>query len=434
MTYALEELVDTVDEIAETSFPDLEFLDPSGVLEVNARVSSVSTVRIELPSNEYFHLSSVQIDAEGVDDLVTATERVASSNWKGYGQLLAQGTLFDPDHRGTGFHTKKEQFPWVEFRFDRPVELRRLRFRNRGNATALRARGLRVRVRTAGGRWTTIYDGAERAQAFVRATEGIFGGVHDVEAAEGGGVVPAAADLVQLLTQVHLREYGPALVRDLAQIPISPAARAQFRDLVSQKVLGRRELEWTSHGVRRSFRFWKPAEKERYVAYSMELVADLRELTPHVCLGFGSVLAVVRDKDLIPHDDDLDIIVGFEPHEAAKIGDALRLIEKHLGARGYTVAGKNTAHRLVSRRPDKKVDVFVGIFEGDEIAWYPGRRGDLSRQIVFPAQEVEFLGTKCAIPARAETYLERIYGPGWKVPDRHFKHTWDRRGYADLIR
>ena len=437
MRRTLNGVVDAVSEIAATEFPDLAFLDPNGVLELPQRLVSVERIRLELPSTEFLHLSSLLIDFDGAPDALENAERVASSAWPGYGKHLQKGYLFDPEFRGTGIHTRKEHRPWVELRFTEPVTVDRILLRNRDNNTALRARGIRVLVCTAEGRWCTVYDGGARERAFIADCEEIYGpvdGVMEDDDSDRPARASIGADLVRILTQLQLREYDASLVRELRQLKISEADKRRFRELVSKQVLFDRELEWTSHGIRRSFRFWTEPEKESYVEYAMDLVKDLRDLSENVCLGFGSVLAAVRDHDLIPHDDDLDIIMAFEPSQAATIADALRLLEEFLKARDYVVAGANTAHRLVSRPGIKKVDVFVGIFEGDNIAWFPGHRGALSREMIFPSQEIEFLGVKSAVPAEPEKYLEQIYGPSWSVPDPHFKHSGVRKEYADIIR
>ena len=169
-----------------------------------------------------------------------------------------------------------------------------------------------------------------------------------------------------------------------------------------------------------------------YVRDSAEVAEALRSLTPNVCFGFGSVLSVVRDKALIPHDDDLDVIVAFEPEAAATLRDGLRLIEEHLRPLGFEVTGPFHAHRHVRQPGRKRVDVFVGIFEGESISWYPGTRGGLTRAIVFPPRSAELLGVPCWIPAQPEAYLERLYGEGWRVPDPYFRHDWNISAYADI--
>lgn len=432
----LEGVVDAVGEIARAQFPELSFLDPNGVLELSCNLPSVVCLRLELPGTECLHLGQVLIDIDGPVHLVSEAELAASSTWRGYGKHLAEGHVIDPLFRGTGFHTKKEHRPWLEVRFREPVDIQRIRLRNRDNSTARRARGLRVMVRTDAGRWCTVHDGMDREQQFALRTAQVHGSLEDVTGEDGSSPAPASVggDLARIVTQLHLREYEASLVRDLRLVQFSEEDRGRLRELVNARILHDRELEWTSHGVRRSFRFWSQEEKEEYVAFAMSVVEDLRSLTESVSLGFGSVLAIVRDNDLIPHDDDLDIIIGFEPSKAATIAVGLQLIETALRNAGYVVSGTNTAHRMVSRPGVKKVDVFVGIFEGDEISWYPGHRGALSREIVFPGTEVNFMGVDCAMPADPPGYLAAVYGPDWSTPDPHFKHSGDRKEYAHLIR
>jgi hypothetical protein len=143
---------------------------------------------------------------------------------------------------------------------------------------------------------------------------------------------------------------------------------------------------------------------------------------------------VVRNGDLIPHDDDIDVIIGFEQWEADTLTAANQLVEEHLRARGYMVSGNFTAHRHVAKPPAKKVDVFVGLFEGDSIAWYPGKRGSLTRDMMFPTSEGALFGIPVRLPRNPLQYLEQVYGKGWRVPDPGFTHRWNNSAYRDLVK
>ena len=177
----------------------------------------------------------------------------------------------------------------------------------------------------------------------------------------------------------------PQARKALDAADLAPDVVKEFRSVVNAELLPSRQLLWTIHGPCRSFRFWSPEEQEAYVRFAAEVVEALRDLTPHACFGFGSVLSVVRDHALIPHDDDLDLIVGFEPHEAATLADGLALVSAHLEAKGFSVRGNWSAHRQIGRKSrGKHVDVFVGLFEGDAISWYPGTRGALDRDTMYP--------------------------------------------------
>jgi hypothetical protein len=414
--------VDALIRVAAARFTDLGFLAPDGLLDLPLDLGRVQSIRLDLPPGEVLQLQSIGIDAQGADDTAGVAQVRASSWHEGYERTFEPARLFDIDRpTGTVIHTEADHPAWVEVRFSHALTVTRVRVRNVSVDTARRARGLRVSVR----RWwrtRVIYDGG----AQLRAWRGLL-----KKAKAGVESEPEAVALLDVLDLTVKGEYGRAH-RSLASHVSDERSRHWFRAAVNEELLRSRGLEWTVHGPQRPFRSWSEEERLDYVRDSAAVVQALQSLTPNVCFGFGSVLSVVRDKALIPHDDDLDIIVGFEPDEAATLTDGLRRVEEHLRPMGYEVSGRFAAHRHVRRPGRKRVDVFVGVFEAESISWYPGARGGLTREIVFPTGSADLLGVPCSIPAQPEVYLERLYGKGWRVPDPYFSHAWNLSDYADI--
>ena len=56
-------------------------------------------------------------------------------------------------------------------------------------------------------------------------------------------------------------------------------------------------------------------------------------------VGYGGVLSAIRDNDLMPHDDDLDVIVSAPRGRFAFIGDFAEAISELLTGRGLEVTG-----------------------------------------------------------------------------------------------
>jgi hypothetical protein len=444
----LETLVQEFASLTE-GFEDLNFPDRAGQLLVRSRVPQVQSVRIEVPSSEALELrlGSVLVEADGLDDPVAQTTLSGTlpAN-KAAKQILESRRLLDPDHRGLGLHTRARPRPWLELTFDQPVDLRSVLIRNVGDEQAAQARGIQVMVRTTDGWWTTIYDGLDRERQFRQRVEHYYAGrltarrfddqirrrfAKDRPTADHG----VEADLVKVLTSIQLHDYGN-LFRDLDRIALEPEEVSHFRKLVTDQIVSRRELEWNIHGIRRTFRYWSEQERQEYVGFAVDVVDCLRQLSNDVCFGFGSALAIVRDHELIPHDDDLDVLIAFEQSEVPTLAHGLAMIEKCLQAKGFVVTGQYTSYRWVLP-PDgrgSKLDAFVGLYEGDKISWYPGKRGALTRQMMFPAEHREFHGHQCAVPREPEQYLEQIYGPGWTTPNPHFRHTWRRSAYKDIMK
>jgi hypothetical protein len=412
------------------AFPDLEFLVPTGQLRINLDRADLVALRLELPTKQFLHLHSIRViglDGEPFEpaDLVAGTKRTASSAWRHYADVLAEGTIFDPDPgHGTALHTLGDEPPWCEIEFDEPVAVSQVVLRNLVESTSRRARGLRVLIRCGTSDWELVYDGGQSVTALTaafatRALHRDFADWHH-----------AAVD--EVLAKALLGDFKAAAMVLDGHSALDVDARQAVRSGVSAAVLSKHEHEWTIHGAQRSFRFWSEAEVRDYVGAAVGLAADIATLTDKVCFGFGSALGLVRDGGPIPHDDDIDLIVGFEQSEAASLTDALELLRRHLEPLGYSVTGKHLAHRWVSRPGDKAIDVFAGIFEGDTIAWYPGRRGSLTRELMFPVATMPLHGHSCPLPRDPAGYLEQVYGPTWRVPNPGFAHRWERTEFADL--
>jgi hypothetical protein len=432
-------VLDYRDVIADR-FDDFDLLDTSGELLLNGPIPAVERLRLELAQEDYLHLATVAVSASGLTDPVRQTRRNSSSTWNNYGKTLADGILFDPANRRTAFHTRRENRPYLDITFDRPYDVERLLLRNRPDPTSRRARGLQVLTRSAqDGVWTTRLDLMRRERDLVAASERfVRRRVRDRQLAASlqrkqvkTSIGTVESELVRILDQIMLRDDG-TVDRDLGRIRIDPITAATFRNTVSELILARRQLEWTSHGIRRSFRYWSRPDQQRYLGFARTELADLDQLSPHTAFGFGSVLGIVRHQGLIPHDDDLDLLIAFEPDQAPNIAAGVKQVEDLLRAKGYTVAGDMLAHRWISKPGQTKVDVFVGIFEGDEISWYPGRRGSFTRSMIFPTHSISTLDTDCPVPRETHRYLAEVYGPRWSDPDPDFRHQWGRTDYADI--
>jgi hypothetical protein len=220
---------------------------------------------------------------------------------------------------------------------------------------------------------------------------------------------------------MQLGDYGD-IEADLRRVDMAPEQKSRFRTLVNERIAGRKR-EWTLHGIKRTFRFWPEQEKQDYVGFAVDVVRCLQELNANVSLGFGTVLGLVREQDLIPHDDDADVLIGFEPEQASTLNEGRELIKQCLQDHGYIVSkNRVSCYWVESPGINRKLDAFAGIFEAGTISWYPGKRGALTRDMVFPPIYIERFGHSCPIPREPERYLEQIYGPDWKTPSPHFRH------------
>lgn len=422
---AVSKWVEQAESLYESEFRDLSFLeDRNGKLIVPSTPYAWSFIRLELPHQQYLHLHS--IDLRDADDKKIAGTDVGLSASSHFGRslkLLRGRKVLDSGHAyHLGFHTLKDDRPWLQLSLSSPTRLGDITVRNRRETHAIRAKGITISASADGVRWALLYDGNARLHEFRERAMQL--GEEWLPGDDGIKVREMVINAMTCQYELARKQFSGASFPARMRKPVQTA----LNDIVLQQ----RELEWTSHGARRSFRFWSRQEKVEYIELAANLVHDLRGLSSDVCLGFGSVLSVVREKDLMAHDDDLDIVIAFPPEQARTLTDARRITKDYLVELGYQVSGNFFSHWHV-RRQGRKLDVFVGIHEQDgRIGWFPGKRRGLRHDEVFPATTGNLLGVACPIPADPERYLEVVYGPNWRSPDPGWRHDWSHASYLDI--
>jgi len=252
----------------------------------------------------------------------------------------------------------------------------------------------------------------------------------------GGGPQSAAPTEIELRALRYCNlvlngQYREAYDELRADKSVADEDKKKLMSAVSAALLHFRNLEWTNHGIEKTFRYWNRSEKETYLRQAQAIADELKRLTPFVALGFGAVLGLVRDRDFVPHDDDMDLIIAFE--EPMKFAEAKDLVKAHLEKAGYVCHGQNLSHFGVNTGKGRAVDVFIGFVEDDRVSWFPSARRNLQLWDVFPAEKADLFGIELDVPCDAEAYLSATYGEDWRKPIVNFSHPWDARQYRDFM-
>ena len=163
-----------------------------------------------------------------------------------------------------------------------------------------------------------------------------------------------------------------------------------------------------------------PAVAERNLK---EIKGVLDEMGVAFLLGSGSCLGAVRDKAIIPWDDDIDLLAvlgvnGLTEERVDGVATALR-------GKGYFVAqGDTPKSRLnMTIKDHARISLeALRIIDG-HVYSYPG--------ILLPAEmfthprEIDFLGDKFNVPNPPEEYLALKYGAEWMVPKKAGEYEKD---------
>jgi hypothetical protein len=200
-----------------------------------------------------------------------------------------------------------------------------------------------------------------------------------------------------------------------------------------QNLVARFHRQLNAHGMKRTFQFWSDAQKTSYLRGSQMMIDVLTQKFPDTCIGFGAVLGLERDADLIAHDDDIDILVAMKISSVKNLPNALSSVGTHLQRHGYKIEGVFFSHLWVRTTLGDRVDVFVGLIEDKgSLSFYPSARHSLQYGQVFPAEMADLYTLRLPFPRLRKEYLRQTYGDSWEQPSISFSHPWDRLSYEDL--
>ncbi|MFC4140325.1 MULTISPECIES: class I SAM-dependent methyltransferase [unclassified Microbacterium] len=162
------------------------------------------------------------------------------------------------------------------------------------------------------------------------------------------------------------------------------------------------------------------------------LVDDLQADGHDVYIVGGTLLGIVRDGALMPHDDDVDLAFLCRSESPVDVGLASYEMERALLKRGYTVVRHSLAHLEIEffnddGEPDHYVDIFTGFFhKGLYCQPFALRGPEVVPSDLVPVQSYEVDGVELPGPPNPEAWLSYAYGSGWRVPDPTFKFITPR--------
>ncbi|MFL0410651.1 methyltransferase domain-containing protein [Microbacterium paludicola] len=165
---------------------------------------------------------------------------------------------------------------------------------------------------------------------------------------------------------------------------------------------------------------------------SRELVTLLEAADYPVYIVGGTLLGVIRDGGMMPHDDDVDLAFLCREDNPADVGLSSYRMERLLVANGYTVIRHSLAHLEITffsetGEPDYYVDIFTGFFrDGDYCQPFALKGPEIVESDLLPTRPREVEGVELPEPNRPEAWLEFAYGPRWMVPDPTFKFVTPR--------
>ena len=184
---------------------------------------------------------------------------------------------------------------------------------------------------------------------------------------------------------------------------------------INQHWLAPLQLEFTRHGPRRTFRFWTQADMQHTMSCTTEAMLGWQAAGIPCFHSFGTLLGLVREGSLLPHDDDIDAVAVVPLAEQESPEQAMAKLEQRLRLLGSTTCGDYRFHRHVQHR-GCWFDLFIATLQGERITFWGTRIWSTERERVLPVQWASVGGLPCVLPREPQHLLEGLYGPSWGIP------------------
>jgi|10_taG_2_1085330.scaffolds.fasta_scaffold14417_3 phosphorylcholine metabolism protein LicD len=127
---------------------------------------------------------------------------------------------------------------------------------------------------------------------------------------------------------------------------------------------------------------------------------------------FGTLLGIVREGDIIPHDEDIDI--GFFRKDEEKM---IKLLDELHNNNGFVII-RNQFKTIYTVWKD---GVFIDLYLYEKTATEQISQGhrdfyNILKQEAYPFKKIEFRNIQLNCISKPEIWLERYYGKDWRTP------------------
>ena len=402
--FAREELSATTvkHRVTESGFVAFRGCKTNRPLDISLDVSA-RFVRLGLQAVESFHLDEIEVyDTEG-RNIAIGKPTLISSTYNDDPKYSGYGAVSGVPKGGCGFHTKREDSPWIIIDLGEVQHLTKIRVFNRDDDYFVRALSLCIEHSIDLRSWDVLHDNwnilksLQESETSSREKALFHASVFDPKAAQ-------------------------RLIRELKSTD-QKAAEELLSDVNS--VISDQGLALATHGFRKTFEL--VGEEGRQIIYEelSQLLNWLNnEFGVNAFISSGTLLGIIRDGELIAHDDDVDICYISNHSEPEDILSERERLVEFLRTKGCKLKPSGVAHYWCSTPKSVKLDIFTGWIDGDRCFMNPLNIEGLNKSDILPLVKRYVRGEGLMIPNNPEALLELNYGPKWKTPDPLWVFDW----------
>jgi len=178
----------------------------------------------------------------------------------------------------------------------------------------------------------------------------------------------------------------------------------------------------TEHGYKRSLASRDQSEVWRQIR---QIVGILQEEGVDSFANSGTLLGLIREGSLLPHDDDADLGILVPGDDLEQVVSNIMKLFIALARRGMISAWHvENGCKHIALKNEVPLDLFPAWILNGQLYTYP--HGVIEPEKVHPLSLFDIQGQSIPIPNNSESFLELCYGQDWRTPDDTYSYPWAR--------
>lgn len=144
--------------------------------------------------------------------------------------------------------------------------------------------------------------------------------------------------------------------------------------------------------------------KEEYVKDLKNFEIEMQKIGIDIFLFYGTLLGAIREKDFIPHDNDIDIACCVKLRGKDNALIERKRIEEYLKKNKWLRNRKTNGIKISYHK--SKFDLWVGYIENNIFYVFTHK---ISKTLILPLSKLMFRNQEFNVPNNSEATLDAIY-------------------------